>query len=186
LFDAFSSNAFSSEACPQDQVREHASLENALELARILIIKPVPTFVEYALECPLHNFGHPLPSYMANGRRLARAGIIRDFDISHHRLLFAVIMVGVLEVITILFRPLTLSFRLYGNVFAGENMLESTAKMVPALGWLIPIPFYFLEVLVGLVQALVFMLLTAVFTLLICAHEESPGHAGGHAGKAHA
>ena len=86
------------------------------------------------------------------------------------------ILVGLLEVVTILFRPVTLSFRLYGNIFAGENMLESMSKLVPALGWLIPIPFYFLEVLVGFVQALVFMLLTAVFTLLICTHEEGPGH----------
>ena len=43
-------------------------------------------------------------------------------------------------------------------------------QLVPGLGWLLPIPFYFLELLVGLVQALVFMLLTAVFTLLICQH----------------
>lgn len=86
-------------------------------------------------------------------------------------------IVGVLEVVTILFRPVTLSFRLYGNVFAGENMLEAMANLVPALSWLIPIPFYFLELLVGLVQALVFMLLTAVFTLLICQHEEGHGHA---------
>ena len=90
------------------------------------------------------------------------------------------IIVGVLEVVTILFRPVTLSFRLYGNVFAGENMLESMATMVPALGWLIPIPFYFLELLVGFVQALVFMLLTAVFTLLICTHEEGHGHEKAH------
>jgi F-type H+-transporting ATPase subunit a len=81
-------------------------------------------------------------------------------------------MAGLLEVVTILFRPLTLSFRLYGNVFAGENMLESTAHLIPWLGWLIPLPFYFLEVLVGFVQALVFMLLTAVFTLLLCQHHE--------------
>lgn len=80
--------------------------------------------------------------------------------------------VGCLEVISILFRPVSLSFRLYGNIFAGENMLETMATMVPGLGWLLPVPFYFLEVLVGLVQALVFMLLTAVFTLLICQHEE--------------
>ena len=79
---------------------------------------------------------------------------------------------GCLEIVSILFRPVSLSFRLYGNVFAGENMLEAMATMVPGLGWLLPIPFYFLEVLVGLVQALVFMLLTAVFTLLICQHEE--------------
>jgi len=81
--------------------------------------------------------------------------------------------VGCLEIVSILFRPVSLSFRLYGNVFAGENMLETMAKLVPGFGWLLPIPFYFLELLVGLVQALVFMLLTAVFTLLICQHEEA-------------
>jgi F-type H+-transporting ATPase subunit a len=79
---------------------------------------------------------------------------------------------GCLEIISILFRPVSLSFRLYGNIFAGENMLETMARLVPGLGWLLPVPFYFLELLVGLVQALVFMLLTAVFTLLICQHEE--------------
>jgi F-type H+-transporting ATPase subunit a len=48
--------------------------------------------------------------------------------------------------------------------------------LVPGFGWLISVPFYFMELLVGLVQALVFMLLTAVFTLLICQHhEEAPG-----------
>jgi F-type H+-transporting ATPase subunit a len=80
---------------------------------------------------------------------------------------------GLLEVISILFRPVSLSFRLYGNVFAGETMLETMSTLVPGLGWLLPIPFYFMELLVGLVQAMVFMLLTAVFTLLICQHEET-------------
>ena len=78
---------------------------------------------------------------------------------------------GFLEIISILFRPVSLSFRLYGNIFAGENMLETMSRMVPGLGWLLPIPFYFMELLVGLVQALVFMLLCAVFTLLMCQHE---------------
>ena len=87
---------------------------------------------------------------------------------------------GLLEIVSILFRPVSLSFRLYGNVFAGENMLETMATMVPGLGWLLPIPFYFMELLVGLVQALVFMLLTAVFTLLICQQHEDTGHAGAH------
>jgi len=85
--------------------------------------------------------------------------------------------VGFLEIISILFRPIALGFRLYGNIYAGENMLESMAVLVPALGWLIPVPFYFLELLMGLVQALVFTLLTAVFTLLMCMHEEEPGAA---------
>jgi F-type H+-transporting ATPase subunit a len=88
---------------------------------------------------------------------------------------------GLLEIISILFRPISLSFRLYGNVFAGENMLEAMSTLVPGLGWLLPIPFYFMELLVGLVQALVFMLLTAVFTLLICQHHEEPGHEAAHA-----
>jgi len=87
-------------------------------------------------------------------------------------------MVGWLEVVSILFRPISLSFRLFGNVYAGGSILEAMSTMIPALSWLIPIPFYFMEVLVGLVQALVFMLLTAVFTLLIAQHE--PGHEPQH------
>jgi F-type H+-transporting ATPase subunit a len=94
-------------------------------------------------------------------------------------MVFVFFVVGILEVVSILFRPVSLSFRLYGNVYAGESMLEAMQHVVPSLAWLIPIPFYFLEVLVGLVQALVFMLLTAVFTLLICTHDEAehPAHA---------
>ena len=87
--------------------------------------------------------------------------------------------VGFLEVISIAFRPISLSFRLYGNVFAGENLLEAMSNTVQHPAWakavfsvLIPVPFYFLEILIGLVQAFVFMLLTTVFTALICTHEE--------------
>jgi F-type H+-transporting ATPase subunit a len=87
--------------------------------------------------------------------------------------------VGILEIVSILFRPISLSFRLYGNIFAGENMLEAMATLVPGFGWLFQIPFYFMELLVGFVQALVFMLLTAVFTMLICEHDE------GHEAAAH-
>jgi F-type H+-transporting ATPase subunit a len=87
-------------------------------------------------------------------------------------------VVGLLEIVSILFRPISLSFRLFGNVYAGETILESMSTMVPSLSWLLPIPFYFMELLVGLVQAMVFMLLTAVFTLLIAQHE--PGHEPHH------
>ena len=59
---------------------------------------------------------------------------------------------GWLEIISILFRPISLSFRLYGNVFAGENMLETMATMVPGLSWLrLPVswgdhaPLYYLR-----------------------------------------
>jgi F-type H+-transporting ATPase subunit a len=91
------------------------------------------------------------------------------------RILMVVVffLVGWLEIIGILFRPISLSFRLFGNIYAGESILDVMSHMVPYLAWLLPIPFYFLEILVGFVQALVFMLLTAVFTLLIAQH--SPG-----------
>jgi len=89
--------------------------------------------------------------------------------------------VGFLEVVSIAFRPVSLSFRLYGNIFAGENLLEALANTVQHPAWakavfsaLLPVPFYFLELLVGLVQAFVFMLLTTVFTALMCTHEEEP------------
>ena len=88
--------------------------------------------------------------------------------------------VGILELVSIVFRPVSLSFRLYGNVFAGETMLESMSNLVPALAPLIPVPFYFLELLVGFVQALVFTLLTAVFTLLICDHGDDHHEESGH------
>jgi F-type H+-transporting ATPase subunit a len=98
-------------------------------------------------------------------------GLLRTF------MIVIFVMAGFLELVSILFRPVSLSFRLYGNIFAGENMLETTAQIGPQnlrwlLSWLIPIPFYLLEVLVGLIQALVFMLLTAVFTLQVCMHDE--------------
>lgn len=86
--------------------------------------------------------------------------------------------VGFLEIFSILFRPISLSFRLYGNIYAGENMLEAMSNLVPGLGWLLPVPFYFMELLVGVIQALVFMLLTAVFTMLIMPHDE--GHEEAH------
>ena len=44
--------------------------------------------------------------------------------------------VGCLEVFSILFRPVSLSFRLFGNIFAGENMLEAMSKLIPHFGWL--------------------------------------------------
>jgi len=48
-----------------------------------------------------------------------------------------------------------------------------------AFGWATALPFYFMELMVGVVQGLVFMLLTAVFTLLICSHDEEHAHAHG-------
>ncbi len=88
-------------------------------------------------------------------------------------LLLIYIFVGVVEVVSISVRPVALMFRLYGNVFAGENILETVMALGgPYFGWLAVLPFYFLELLVGFVQALVFALLPAVFTSLMCSHHD--------------
>jgi len=81
--------------------------------------------------------------------------------------------VGMIEVISIIFRPVSLSFRLFGNMFGGENLLTS---MHGIFAFLLPIPFYFLEVIIGFVQALVFTLLVAVYIGLICNHGEEHEH----------
>jgi len=95
-------------------------------------------------------------------------------------------LVGFIEVLSIAFRPISLSFRLYGNVFAGENLLDAMSRTIQHPAWakavfsaLLPIPFYLLELLVGFVQAIVFMLLTAVFTGVICMHDDD-AHAKAH------
>ncbi len=82
--------------------------------------------------------------------------------------------VGLIEIISILFRPVSLSFRLFGNVFGGENLLHAMTHL-GGVGVLLPIPFYFLEVLIGLIQALVFTLLVAVYIGLICNHGDEHG-----------
>ena len=91
---------------------------------------------------------------------------------------------GFIEVISILFRPVSLSMRLYGNIFAGETLLHTMSTLGDKLpapfsylsSVLLQLPFYFLELLVGFVQALVFMLLCAAYIALSTAHEEDEGH----------
>jgi len=92
-----------------------------------------------------------------------------------YSLMAVFLLVGFIELLSIAFRPIALSLRLYGNIFAGESLLDAMSRAVQHPPWakavfsaLLPVPFYFMELLVGLVQALVFMLLTAVFTGVIC------------------
>jgi F-type H+-transporting ATPase subunit a len=87
-------------------------------------------------------------------------------------LFFIFLGVGFIECISILFRLISLSFRLYGNVFGGENLINNIMTLSPWTKWIVPIPFYFLEILIGAIQAFVFTLLTAVYIGLMCNHEE--------------
>lgn len=84
------------------------------------------------------------------------------------------LLVGCIEVFSIVIRPFTLSVRLFGNVFGGENLLHGTGFIFI---------FYFMELLVGLIQATVFTLLTSVYIGLLCNHGDD--HEEGHAAEAH-
>lgn len=70
------------------------------------------------------------------------------------------LFVGFLELIAEFSKMISFSFRLFGNIFAGEVLLVVVAYIAPALA---PLPFFFLELFVGLVQALVFTMLSLVF-----------------------
>ncbi len=83
-------------------------------------------------------------------------------------------LVGILEIVSIFIRPIALSFRLFGNIFGGEVTLVKLMNVVPYdwMRFLPALPFMFVELLVGLIQALVFTLLSAVFLKLICTHDD--------------
>lgn len=68
--------------------------------------------------------------------------------------------VGILELISEISKIISFSFRLFGNVFAGEVLLVVMMFLVP---YILPLPFFMLEMFVGLIQALVFTTLTLVF-----------------------
>ncbi|MBI2310023.1 F0F1 ATP synthase subunit A [Candidatus Collierbacteria bacterium] len=77
--------------------------------------------------------------------------------------------VGILELVSEISKIISFAFRLFGNIFAGEVLLVVTSFLVP---FLVPAPFYGLELFVGFIQALVFSMLTLVFLNLATTHAE--------------
>ena len=84
---------------------------------------------------------------------------------------FISLFVGVLEIFSHLTRMLSFTFRLFGNMTAGEILILVSCFLVPLV---FTIPFYGLELLIGMIQALIFSGLTLVFgTIAVSSHEES-------------
>lgn len=98
-------------------------------------------------------------------RYLGILGYIKKFININPIFLF----VGLLEIIGEVTKILSLSFRLFGNIFAGEVLLTTASTKLFA--FIVPIPFYFLEILVGFVQALIFTMLTLVFMVILTQKE---------------
>ncbi len=81
------------------------------------------------------------------------------------------LFIGILEIISEITKVVSLSFRLFGNIFAGEVVLLTVSSI---FAFVFPLPFLLLEVIVGMVQALVFSMLTMVFmAILTTSHAES-------------
>lgn len=78
--------------------------------------------------------------------------------------------VGILELISEFVKIISFSFRLFGNVFAGEVLLTIIVSLVP---YVVPLPFLFLEIFVGFIQAFIFSMLTLVFVAMAVRHEEA-------------
>lgn len=81
--------------------------------------------------------------------------------------------VGLLELVSELAKLISFSFRLFGNIFAGEVLLVVIGFLAPFIA---PIPFYGLELFVGFVQALVFAILTLVFMKMASTPHHEPSH----------
>ncbi len=90
------------------------------------------------------------------------------------------LFVGFLEVIGEFTRMMSLSLRLFGNVFAGEVLLVVIAKISSFVSPLATLPFIFMEFFVGFIQAFVFTMLTIVFLSVATHHEESEDHSSDH------
>lgn len=103
---------------------------------------------------------------------------IKDY-ISRFLPLSPMIFIGILEIVSEITKIISLSFRLFGNVFAGEVLLHTISKIFPLSAFLIPLPFLFLEILVGLVQALVFAMLTMAFMAILTTSHHAESHAKG-------
>jgi F-type H+-transporting ATPase subunit a len=74
------------------------------------------------------------------------------------------LFVGLLEIVAEFTKILSLSFRLFGNIFAGETLLVTISAL---FAFILPLPFLFLEIIVGFVQAAIFMMLTLVFMVIL-------------------
>jgi F-type H+-transporting ATPase subunit a len=108
------------------------------------------------------------------GRQIGAGGVLKHifgsqvtFPNKFVNYFFVVIffIVGWVEVASVfIIRPIAFTFRLYGNIFGGEYLLDSVYRMAPNIAFITLIPCYFYEVLVAFVQAFVFFVLTAVFT----------------------
>ncbi len=88
--------------------------------------------------------------------------------------------VGLLELVSDVSKVISFAFRLFGNIFAGEVLLAVIAFLMP---FIVPLPFLMMELFVGLIQALVFSMLSTAFFAVAVSHEEGEHEQAAYASK---
>jgi F-type H+-transporting ATPase subunit a len=90
------------------------------------------------------------------------------------------VFVGLLELISELVRLVSFTFRLFGNIFAGEVVILMFTFLIPVV---VTVAFYGLEIFVGVIQAFIFAMLTLVFAIMAVAHGEHESHEPEHSNE---
>src|SRR3989344_5224458 len=117
-----------------------------------------PYFITFFIFILLANWSGLIPGMTTIGLEMGHGHVI--------------LFVGALEIVSEITKIISLSFRLFGNIFAGEVVLETVSGI---FSFLFPLPFLGLEFIVGAVQALVFSMLTLAFMVILTTphHEEA-------------
>ncbi len=120
------------------------------------------------------TFALAIISAVATHILAVRAVGIKDYLLRYFSLNPIFLFVGLLELVSELTKIISLSFRLFGNILAGDAVLTTVSSM---FAFFLPLPFMSLEIIVALVQALVFSILTMVFmSILTTPHHEPAEH----------
>lgn len=107
----------------------------------------------------------PILISIGQGRFKPKANLKNPLDIFIGVLTpLVMVFVGLLELLSEFVKAISLSFRLFGNIYAGEQVLHTVQGI---FAFLVPIPFMMIELLVGAIQALVFAMLTMVFMIIL-------------------
>ena len=142
------------EEAPATHEEETAATEGAHEGPELVsLFRPASSDLSFTIAMALLTIIY----VQCMGISFAGAGYLKKFFNFSHPIKF---FVGILEIVSEFSRIISLAFRLFGNIFAGKVLLIVMIFLVP---YIVPIPFYGIEVFVGAVQALVFFILTLVF-----------------------
>ncbi|MBP9719085.1 MAG: F0F1 ATP synthase subunit A [Candidatus Levybacteria bacterium] len=123
------------------------------------------------------TFGLALISLVATHTLAIQTVGIKEYLSRYFSINPVMLFVGLLEIVSEITKIISLSFRLFGNIYAGEVVIHTINNL---FAFLLPIPFFLLEVIVGLVQALVFSMLTMVFMSVLMTPHHAEEHAETH------